>query len=331
MKRNIIPKDSILRLWLHNLGITEIPVSYQVLIGLSLIGALLKRGVYVDQEEWRVYPNLSVLLVGPSGIGKDVVITKAGRVIDYVNPDLTLSATTMEFLKAEMVRVGDPAACYVAANELSVFLGTKDYQRGIAKELTDLLSTNERVIIGTKSEGRQIIHRPTLVLHAGSTVDWLHDLPDNSLSGGFLPRFVIVCEEYGSRHVAWVKYDYDRLTRMAAREAGAEFKRSVKDLVGELLVGTRTRDEREMTPTKAAEEFYRNWYHNRFGYFSTSVKSYANRSRDQVHRLAMLMAVSRGHTYLEDSDYVFAAETMEYIAKGIDGVIAPMLAKTRRR
>jgi hypothetical protein len=331
LKRNFVPSDSILRLWLHNLGITEIPVSYQVVIGLSLIGALLKRGIYVDQEEWRVYPNLSVLLVGPSGIGKDVVINKAGRVIEYVNPSLTLGVTTIEFLKSAMVEMGDPAACYVPANELSAFLGTKDYQKGIAKELTDLLSTNDRVVLGTKGEGKLVIHRPTLVLHAGSTVDWLQDLPDNSLSGGFLPRFVIVCEEYGSRHVAWVKYDYDKLTRMAAREAGAEFKRRVKELVGDLLSGTRYRDERELTPTKGAEEFYRNWYHNRFNYFSVGVKAYANRSRDQMHRLAMLMAVSRGHTYLEETDYTFAADLMDYIAKGIDGVVAPMLKRRRQR
>lgn len=327
----MIPQDSVLNLWLKSLNITEVPISYQVLIGLSSIGALLKRSVYVDQVEWRVYPNLSVLLVGPSGIGKDVVINKGAKLVDSISPELHLGGTTIEFIKDELCKRPDPAVGYVPVQEFGAFLGGKDYQKGIAKELTDLLSTGERVVIGTKSESRRVIIRPTLTIQGGSTVEWLAELPDGSLSGGFLPRFVIVCEEYGRKQIAWVKYDNDYETREGAIKANAKFVEAVRELVGRFSTDQIREHEREMTPTQEAIDYYRNWYYNRFGYFLPSAKAYANRSRDQMHRLAMLMAVTRFHGYLEVVDYEFAARIMAYVGKGIDSVVMPMLVAGRRR
>lgn len=326
-----MPKDSLLWLWLESLHVTENPVSYQVLAGLSAIGALLKRSIYVDQRKWRVYPNLSVLFIGPSGIGKDTIIGECEKLIHAVDGALQLNGDTIEYLKDELSKIAEPAAAYLPVKELTAFMGSKDYQKGIAQALTDLLSTNEKVVLGTKSEGRKVIIRPTITMHAGSTADWLRNLPEDSLGGGFLPRFVIICEDFPSRHVAWVKYDHSVMTTRAAEAAGAEFVEQVKALVSRFGGVVLRKNEREMTPTLGAEQYYRNWYANRFSYFSPNVQAYANRSRDQMHKLAMLMAVSRQHGYLEEVDYVFASAVMDCVASGLDNVVAPMLAASKRR
>jgi len=331
VRANIVPRDSILRLWIKNLHVTEVPISYQVLCGLGMIGAILKRSVFIDQKEWRVYPNMSVLLIGPSGVGKDTIINKCNKIIHGVNPDIQLNGSTMEFIQDELSKMESPAAAYIPANELTAFLGSKDYQKGMAQCLTDLLSTGDKVVLGTKGGGKKVIKRPTLTIFAGSTADWLRDLPENSIAGGFLPRFIIVCEDYSEKDVAWVEYDWDYFTKIEAYEAGEAFKQQLQEVLAKFGQGSAEKCEKKMTPTTEAIDFYRNWYANRFKYFSDGVKAYANRSRDQMHRLAMLMAISRMHWYVDERDYRFAADVMEVIAKGLDQVVAPMLADSKRK
>lgn len=331
MRLSIIPKDSCIRQLIQRFSITEAPLPYQIAFGLSSIGALLKRSVFIDQVEWRVYPNMSVLAIGPSGVGKDTVINRCVKIIHQIEPGLQLNGNTIEHIQSELAQLGELAAAYIPAQEITAFLGGKDYQKGIVQSLTDMLSTGHKIVLGTKSEGKKVISRPTITIHAGSTADWLRNLPEKSIEGGFLPRFLIVCAEFTQKHVAWPKYDHDHWARQEAKQAGEDFVKIVKEIVKKFGGRELERDEREMTPTPGAEQFYRNWYHNRFKFFSPNVQAYANRARDHVHRLAMLMAISRMHGYMEEEDYSFAVGFMEYVASGIDKVIAPMLMKRKER
>jgi hypothetical protein len=319
MTRTIVPADSVLNLWLDRLAITEVPVSYQIICGLSLLGACLRRHVYVDQAEWRVYPNMSVMLVGPSGIGKDVAINAATSVVDAVGVVPVLGGKTMDRIKAALLDCGDPAAAYVPAAEITAFLGGKDYQKSMVQELTDLLSTGNRCDVSTKTDGTRVIVNPTITMQAGSTREWLHKaMPDGALEGGFVPRFVVVCEDYGKKFVPWVKYSTERQAREASAVARVAFTEEVRALAAKYQYGAR-----EIVPDVGARDFYTNWYHNRFTYFSKYVQPYANRSRDHLHRIAMLMAVSRGHSYMEEQDYVFGGKVIDYVATTIDKALRP--------
>jgi hypothetical protein len=317
MNRNIVPSDSILNSWLNRLSITEIPLSYQIICGLSLIGSLLKRNIYVDQSEWRVYPNMSVLLIGPSGIGKDIVINAATSVVEDLSTVPVIGGKTMDSVKHSMLDLGDPAACFVPAAELTAFLGGKDYQRSMVQELTALLSTGPKVDVSTKSEGVKIIINPTVTMQAGSTREWLHKaMPEGSLEGGFLPRFVIVCEQYGKKFVPFVKYSTSQYDRHFAEKAKLVFTKQIKHLVQKY-----EHHALEIVPDRKSRDYYTNWYWNRFSYFSSLVQAYANRSRDHLHRIAMLMAVSRGHNFLEVLDYKFGSDVIMHVATTIDLVL----------
>lgn len=87
---------------------------------------------------------------------------------------------------------------------------------------------------------------------------------------------------------------------------------------------TECRTPREMILLPEAEDLYTNWYHNRFKLFSRAVMPYANRSRDMVLRLGMLMALSRGHSrHIEGEDIQFGVNLLGEVAHKIDSVVLP--------
>ena len=291
---------------------------------MSALGAVLKRNAWVDQVDWKIYPNLSILLVGPSGIGKDTAIDAAEEIIQEVNTLPIIVGKTMEYINQEMVNFGDPACCFIPAPEVTAFIGAKDYQKGMVQELTHLLTTKNYVDVSTSGKGKLRIKRPTVTLQAGSTVDWLHKaMPEGSLEGGLWPRFLIVYEEYGSKCIPLVKnlpkheVDGARKYKHAFMEACKFLHEEFKDKPKEIQI------------LNEAAELYENWYRNRFKLFSATVQPYANRSRDQILRLAMLCAISRRHDYIEGVDMQFAIELMQFVATTIDKAMVPPTTETR--
>jgi hypothetical protein len=341
MKAGIIPEDSIFVDWLKLLSLAETPVSYQVLTGLAAFGASLRRNVHVNQVNWKIFPNISILLVGPSGIGKDTAINEAEKFLKadveiykssptgkrdkfVFHPGLPkVYGRTIEAMFEQMLNLGDPACCYIPAPEITSFLGQKDYQSGIINELTDILSTKDSHDVTTKADlksgnATRSIPHPTVCLFAGSTEEWLHkSMPDGSLEGGWWPRFVIACEEYGSKMVPLLG-SLPKSEILEAKAAKLRFYERAHAIIAK-YIGKNI----EIDILNEAKDFYNNWYRNRHSYFSKTVRPYAERSRDQVIRLAMLMALSRGHGYIELLDMEFGAAMMAYVAARIDNAVKP--------
>jgi energy-coupling factor transporter ATP-binding protein EcfA2 len=297
-------------------------VSYQIVTALSGIGCILKRNAYIDQVNWKVFPNLSLLLVGPSGIGKDTAIDAIEDVLADGNLVQVLGGKTIETIHELMLGIGDPACAYIPAPEITAFLGGKDYQKSMVQELTHLLTTKNYVDVTTKSQlaisGKRRIPHPTVTLHAGSTEEWLHKaMPEGSMEGGLWPRFLIISEQYGSKRIPLLKLLPKDEVRLAQR--GREKFLADLQQIAEVF----SRKPGEVFILADAADVYTNWYENRFRLFSKTVQPYANRSRDQVLRLAMLCAVSRMHDYIEEIDMQFAVEVMAYVAKTIDKVMRP--------
>lgn len=339
MNLNDIPQDSVLRDWCTYLTTTEIPFTYQVAAGLSLLGVVVRRNRWVDQFEWRVYPNQSVLFIGPSGIGKDTIINRVQRSLDkveWLSKVPTIGGTTFENITARLAELTKPAAAFIPAAEMTAFFGKADYQANMLTGMTNLLSNGERIDITTKGgmfrrEERQdgttvfkkgepkYIWEPTITMHAGSTVEWLHkSMPEGTLEGGFLGRFLIVIEEFGSRFIPLVKRDKTRAELVEIGGRLDKWNSHLEELVKDC------QKPREVIIFEDAENLYVNWYHNRFKQFSKAVMPYANRSRDMVLRLAMLMAFSRKHhRYIEMEDVEFAIRLISDVAKNIDDVVLP--------
>ena len=75
-----------------------------------------------------------VLLVGPSGSGKDTIINPSCNLLKNLGGQYVVGRT-LEAVKESLTQMGDPAIGYINASELADFLGCKDYQAGLVQTL----------------------------------------------------------------------------------------------------------------------------------------------------------------------------------------------------
>lgn len=337
MNRTIIPNDSLLHAWMDKWSHTEVFPSWQILTGLAIIGVILRRNVCsLEGSTGRIWPNTSVLLVGPSGSGKDTIINPSCNLLNTLQARYVVGRT-LEAVKESLTQMGDPAIGYINASELADFLGCKDYQAGLVQTLTDILSGNkDEIDVSLKSDivkgiSRKIFH-PTLSMFAGSTAEWLQTMmPDGTMDGGFLPRFVVAAEwskkAEGIRLVAHPG-KYESLDQRFVVENGEKiFIAGINDLVTRLAEIPSKYLPHTMNETHGdddAEGWYKNWYENRYTKFGPLLQAYASRSSGLLRRLAMLMAVSRGHiNWIEECDYHFADSIIQHAAERLEKAVVP--------
>jgi len=321
--RKIVPKDSILNLWLDARNVLETPYSFDLSCAISAIGAVLRRSYWVDQVKFKIYPNVSTLVVGHSGIGKDTAIDGAELILQAVNTVPIIGGRTSETILQRLLELNhDPTCAVILAGELSEFFGPKDYQKGMIETITELMSTKGYKDVSLKgsmkSGGPSRIVRPTLTMMGGSTRDWLHSaMPEAAMSGGFYPRFLIVCEDQTKRSVPLLKYSIPEKELAASERAQEEFFIQMRTLSQELL------DVGEAVLTPSAVEAYNVFYDERTSWFSSGAQPYAHRCRDTALKIAMVSAISRFHTKIDYPDIEFASNLIEYVGARIDDALAP--------
>lgn len=319
----MIPKGSILNLWLDARNVLETPYSFDLCCCLSALGSILRRGYWVDQVKFKVYPNLSTLVVGHSGIGKDTAIDGAETILQAVSTIPIIGGRTSETILQRLLELNhDPTCAVILAGELSEFFGPKDYQKGMIETITELMSTKGYKDVSLKGSmkagGPSRIVRPTLTMMGGSTRDWLHSaMPEAAMSGGFYPRFLIVCEDTIKRPVPLLKYSIPEKELAAAASAQEEFFIGLGALAQEFTnIG-------EAVLTKAAVDAYTTFYDERTQWFSAGAQPYAHRCRDTALKIAMISAVSRFERRVDYPDIEFAARLIEYVGSRIDDALAP--------
>jgi len=64
--------EGIIQRYVHQTREFEAPTSYHVFSLLAAVSAAIARRVVISRGGFRLWPNLYVLLHGPSGIGKSV-------------------------------------------------------------------------------------------------------------------------------------------------------------------------------------------------------------------------------------------------------------------
>lgn len=195
---------------------SESPESYHVWCGLGVIAGALQRKVYLKWGIGQViYPNLYVVLVGPSGrTRKGVAIGIAKDVLGELSsisiaPEsssgrqamiLAMKRATCNFQDPTDGVVKTQSPITVFSEELSVFLGQGDI--AYLSNLTDWYDSKNRWEYETVGRGKDTVQGVCLNLVGGTAPEWLQSMiPHEAIGGGFTSRVIFVVEENKKRLV----------------------------------------------------------------------------------------------------------------------------------
>ena len=188
---------------------TEPPESYHIWTAISVIAGTLERKAYMPWGHSRIYPNMYVVLVGPSGRTRKGVALDIGSNIfstafQGVNqtPESVTKERLIQLFTEALSSYTDPVTkvqvfqspLTTFSKELSVFLGQKDI--GFIANLTDWYDSHEVWRNETKTAGKDYISGICYNLIAATAPDWFQSiLPVEAVGGGFTSRIIFIVEE----------------------------------------------------------------------------------------------------------------------------------------
>jgi hypothetical protein len=301
---------------------TESPVSYHTWCGLSVIAGALQRRVYL---QWglaeTIYPNLYVVLIGPSGrtrkgtaIGIAKSMLKATAGVTVVPESSSGRQAMILAMKRASKNFEDPIDgkikfhCSVTAfsEELSVFLGQGDI--AYLSNLTDWYDSKDDWEYETVGRGKDSLQGLCLNLCGGTAPDWIQSMiPQEALGGGFTSRVIFVVEEKKRKIVP--EYVVDDATR----ELGEKLERDLERIAN--LSG-------EMTFDEEGKQAYVNWYIDQDTKLSagqaaipdTRFSGYCERRATHLRKLMLVCSASRGDDLkLTKADFLKAKGLMEAV------------------
>lgn len=192
---------------------TEPPTSYHTWTGISLLAGALQRKTHLVWGFEKIYPNLYVILVGPSGRARKGVALGIGKeILKEIKVPLTSESATREALILAMKRsinnYQEPGGaikfhCSITcfSEELSVFLGQNDIK--FLANLTDWYDSKDDWAYETKGTGRDHLQGLCFNLLGATAPDWLQTmLPQEAVGGGFTSRVIFIVEERKSKTVS---------------------------------------------------------------------------------------------------------------------------------
>ena len=182
---------------------SEAPLSYRTWVGLSVIAASLQRKCWC-KIEGKVFPNMFVVLVGPSGVRKGTAMDPGQAILRAAKIKLASTTVTREGLirslsKSEKMIPGQDfinhSSLTVFSKEFTVFLGYQNLQ--LIADLCDLYDCDEQWEYGVKTEELQdVITNVWLNIIGATTPDSLvSSIPKNIIGGGLTSRMILVYED----------------------------------------------------------------------------------------------------------------------------------------
>jgi hypothetical protein len=310
--------------WLDNyLAYTEnseSPLSYHTWCGLSVIAGALQRRVYLNWGLGRtIYPNLYVVLIGPSGrTRKGVAIGVAKDFLKSI-PGITVTPESSSgrqamilAMKRALVNFTDPSdgkikfhsAVTAFSEELSVFLGQGDI--AYLSNLTDWYDSKDDWEYETVGRGKDTLQGLCLNLMGGTAPDWIQSMiPQEAVGGGFTSRVIFIVEENKRKLVP--KY-IPTQKELDLKEVLLRDLERIAQLGGEI------------TFTPEAEKMYVDWYIQQDTDFANGKPAvtdhrfagYCERRATHLQKLMLLTSASRGDDLtITPQDFLLAKKLLE--------------------
>lgn len=185
---------------------SEPPDTYRLWTGISVIAACLKRKCVLRWGTLPIYPNMYIVLVGPSGrCRKGTAMSQGMFFLREMGIKLAAESITREALIRELKESNDTqvdpqtndmhlhASLTIYSQELTVFLGYNN--QALMSDLTDWFDCRDTWTYRTKHMGTDEIVGVWVNLIGATTPELIQTtLPRDAIGGGLTSRMIFVFE-----------------------------------------------------------------------------------------------------------------------------------------
>lgn len=293
-----------MRLYLDYTKNQESPILFHAFVATSLASATLARRVWVapappGYEGVPVYPNMYIVLVGPSGrVFKSSAISWGEAIVkDLPNMTLMRDKLTPQYLLSQL---SDTPEVFILAKELKTFIGTDAFINGLAAILTNLHDSPDVGEYRTKGAGTYQLIEPCLNILGGSTPEWLvTGTPADATSGGFSARFLYVVQQETTRVVAFPYKEVEVMNQLV------QLFYQIANMSGQIPIGPEE------------WEWYEQWYRRLKEEVSLledeRTLSYYGRKHTHLWKLAMALMALDGRFKLTVVDLEQANQMLKWL------------------
>jgi len=297
--------DGLGKLYVRWLDKTEPPPSFNFFSFLTVLGALLGRQCWMDQQIFKVQPSMVTLLVGPQSVRKTSSANFALKLGYGADPDRLdrFEKITSEKLHSRLAQK-NPATGVLFLPEMTTVINKKDYQKTMIADLTNLWDNPDDLPVETM--GRQEVLRNVGLssLMCSNERLLIQNLPADAFGGGFFSRILPIYEPVPDPERLFpVPAPMDKELQKEIIYGLVETKR-VKGLVqftraGERLYAQHYRSIRKNVPL---EPNMANWV--------------SRMATGHLPRLAMLLAICEKrpeHVYVDETHIQYAYELLQWV------------------
>jgi len=182
----------------------EAPKRFYYWAALSAVSAVLKDRVYLDMYAYKCYPNIYVLLYGPSGVRKGPPIALAEHVVKIVDNTRVINGRSSieaiikqlgTFQTREKKEPLKDSCGFVVASELSSSIISNPSAMDIFTNLYDRIYNKGEWKYNLKVGDSYKLTRPTITWLSGTNEALFREfVPDKNIHGGLIGRMFVISE-----------------------------------------------------------------------------------------------------------------------------------------
>jgi energy-coupling factor transporter ATP-binding protein EcfA2 len=256
---------------------------------------------------YKLFPNLYVLFIGPSGVGKSssssigIEILRETSLKVNIYKDFITPPALMEFMSRSSVSteyqfggktvITQKTPLLLYASELGNLLSLRSGIRELTLLLTELFNKQGDHEDTTNKRGNIKIKKPNVTFFACCFPEWIEEeLVSISLRSGFLGRMLVVTGSH-KRH---------RSPSIRLTPEDVELR---KDLIHDLEIIGALYGEFKWSPE--AEQMWSTWYYDQPMDMTTDgmeIAGFGSRREQFAQRLAILTAIGRGNDLIITAD-----------------------------
>ena len=299
------------RLYRYLCGKSEVPDIYHFWATVSLIAAVVEDRVYYQKfKHEKLYPNLFVMLVGPSGLGKGTAIGHLMRLVEksvHINKyrGRLTAAHLIDYLGKPTIdawgqqMLASPKLWLIMDELQNDIIGSnKKMVEDFVYLMTELYTaSNYKIQAGTRGSGQVNIEAPILNWFCGTNEDDLREiLSKKMMNTGFTARTCFVFGEYDfGKRIPRIQYPDD-------------YEEIFQHLQCRLWMMQRTTGRFLMTTAAEAESD--KWYEKRPSPVEELLYSAWKRQHDSLLKFAMILCLADGGPLVIKYRHIVQAQKM---------------------